>query len=168
MSNRTTTSGRPLRAAVVAACGAVALVAPDADAHGVLDVVATIGPTVTVDAASGWTFAGLSLSGGLGGDMHLTALFFRVDLQIPILGVHDPAFSAAMMWRWDIGATSHRLGIAAGLSGGIPFAGARVELLAQLTEGVAFVASVSPGVRVDGEDGHFAVPITVGIDVGNF
>lgn len=158
----------PYGAAIFAAGLAFALVAPDAHAHGVFDVVATIGPTVTVDVASGWTLTGLSFSGGLGGDEHLTALLFRVDLLMPIFGAHDVAATVAMMWRWDIGASSHRLGLAAGLTGGIPFAGARVEFLAQLTEGVAFVASVSPGVRIDGEDAGFAVPITVGIDVGNF
>lgn len=168
MTNRTTASGHPLRAAVVAAYASFVLVATDARAHGVFDVVTTIGPTVTVDAASGSTFAGLSLSGGLGGDTNLTALLFRVELQLPVVGGRDLAASGAMMWRWDLGATSHRLGLAAGLSGGVPFSGARVELLAQLTEYVALVASVSPGVRIDGEDAYFAVPITVGIDLGNF
>lgn len=132
-------------------------------------MVLTIGPTVATEPVSGSLLLGGSLSLGLGGDTNYTAILMRAEGVYSVTGAVGPSATAALMVRWDVGRTSRRIGLATGLAAGYPSAGWRLELMVGLTEAVAFTASITPGFRFDNDD-HvaFALPITVGLDFGNF
>jgi hypothetical protein len=160
---------RATRVPFAAATLATALVAASpCEAHGIFDLVLTGGPLLGVEPISGTALGGVSVSGGLGGGDSLTALVFRFELLGALGGFEGVAFGGAVMFRWDLGARSRRIGLAAGIAGGVPLAGLRAELIVPLSEHIALTATVSPGVRVAGEGAWFAVPVFVGLDFGNF
>ena len=102
------------RARVAATTLAAALAAASpSEAHGIFDLVLTGGPLLGVEPISGTALGGVSVSGGLGGGDSLTALVFRFELLGALGGFEGAVFGGAVMFRWDLGARSRRIGLAA-------------------------------------------------------
>lgn len=138
-----------------------------AQAHGIIDIVATAAPTAAFEPVSASLLVGASVALGLGGDDDLTALYFRGEVAASLTGPYGTWWQAGVFWRWTL-LDRRRLALAAGLVAGLPMTGVRAELLVPLAGAVGFTVSVTPGFALNGDEVRFAVPLMVGVDFGDF